>query len=47
MRAFADHSVEVAAQVLGPIIVEAASYLDFENIPGLLCDDFRGGPLGN
>ena len=45
MRPFTYYAVQVALQVLGPIVVEAAPHSNFEGIVELLCDDFRGGPL--
>lgn len=43
VRACADYLVEIALQVLGPIIIEAPTHFHFDNFTELLCDDFHGG----
>ncbi len=42
MRSAADYLFQVAAQMLGPIVVEASLHLDFECVTELLGDDFHG-----
>ena len=45
VRSSADYFLQVTAQMLGPIVVEAPLHLDFECVTELLGDDFHGSWL--
>ena len=46
MRSPSDDFLQVAPQVLGPLVVKASLYLDFERIAELLGHDLHAGATG-